>query len=145
MKAAKLADIADKMKGIDVGILSTHTDGGEIASRPMSNNGDVTYAGESYFFTYEEARCVADIGRDPKVSLGYTREGGIFSGSGVYIAIEGQAELIRDRSAFKQHWTPDLDRWFEKGIDTPNLVLLKVKARRITCWEGNEESEAVLS
>ena len=52
---------------------------------------------------------------------------------------------IRDRSAFKQHWTPDLDRWFEKGIDTPNLVLLKVAARRITCWEGNEESEAVLA
>lgn len=145
MKSAKLADIAEKMKGIDVGILSTHTDGGEIACRPMSNNGDVTYAGESYFFTYEEARCVADIERNPKVALGYTKEGGIFSGSGVYIAVEGQAELIRDRAAFKKHWTSDLDRWFEQGVNTPNLVLLKVVARRITLWEGNEESEAVLA
>jgi general stress protein 26 len=34
MKAAKLTNVAEKMKGIDVGILSTHTDGGEIASRP---------------------------------------------------------------------------------------------------------------
>jgi len=144
MKSANITEIAEKMKGIDVGILSTHTEGGEIASRPMSNNGDVTYAGESYFFTYEEARCVTDIERNPKVALGYTREGGIFSGSGVYITIEGQAELIRDRAAFKKHWTPDLDRWFEKGVDTPNLVLLKVAARRITYWEGNEEREAVL-
>lgn len=144
MKTAKLEDIAEKMKGIDVGILSTHTDGGEIASRPMSNNGDVTYAGESYFFTYEEARCVSDIERDPKVALGYTKPGGFFSGSGVYIAIEGKATLIRDRSAFEKHWTADLDRWFERGIDTPNLVLLKVAARRVTCWEGGEESELVL-
>jgi uncharacterized membrane-anchored protein len=27
---------------------------GEIADRPMSNNGDVKYNGESYFFTYED-------------------------------------------------------------------------------------------
>lgn len=31
------------MKGIDIAILSTHTENGEIANRPMSNNGDVAY------------------------------------------------------------------------------------------------------
>jgi Pyridoxamine 5'-phosphate oxidase like len=68
VKSATLADIAEKMKGIDIAILSTHTDNGEIARRPMSNNGDVTYNGTSYFFTTEDARCVKDIGRDPKVA-----------------------------------------------------------------------------
>jgi general stress protein 26 len=144
MKTADLSDIAEKMKGIDIAILSTHTGDGEIASRPMSNNGDVTYAGDSYFFTYEEARCVSDIEGDPKVALGYSKPGGLFSGGGVYIAVEGSAELIRDRAAFQQHWTSDLDRWFDRGVDTPNLVLIKVRARRVTCWNGAEESELTL-
>lgn len=34
-----LADIAQDMAGIDIAILSTHTENGEIANRPMSNNG----------------------------------------------------------------------------------------------------------
>lgn len=47
-----LADIAQDMAGIDIAILSTHTENGEIANRPMSNNGDVAYDGTSYYFSY---------------------------------------------------------------------------------------------
>jgi general stress protein 26 len=57
----------------------------------------------------------------------------------VYIAVDGSAELIRDKAAFAQPWTADLDEWFERGIDTPGLVLLKVQATRIKAWERNEE------
>lgn len=143
VKITKLADIAEKMKGIDIAILSTHTEDGEIASRPMSNNGDVTYDGTSYFFTTEDTRCVSDIGRNAKVSLGYSTEPGFFSG-GTYVSVEGRAELIRDKAAFRQHWNSDLDRWFEQGVDTPNLVLIKVVAKRVNYWEDGEEGQAVL-
>jgi general stress protein 26 len=53
----------------------------------------------------------------------------------VYLAAEGVAEIIKDKAAFEQHWTKDLDVWFEKGIDTPGLVLLKVRAHRIKVWK----------
>ena len=82
--------------------------------------------GTSYYFTYERARTVADIEANPKVALGFTGEGGIFSDA-IYVAVEGTAELIRDKAVFKAHWTSDLDRWFDKGVDTPNIVLIKVK------------------
>jgi general stress protein 26 len=142
-EALTLDHVADAMKGIDIAIMSTHAEGKAIASRPMSNNGDVRYDGTSYFFSYEGASCVADIGRDPNVALGYASNGGIFSGA-VYLAAEGTAEIIEDKAAFQQHWTPDLDVWFEQGIDTPGLVLLKVRAHRIKVWEKNEERELVL-
>jgi general stress protein 26 len=58
MSRKSLADIAKEMACIDIAILSTHTEGGEIANRPMSNNGDVSYDGTSYYFTYEQARAV---------------------------------------------------------------------------------------
>lgn len=142
MNHKSIEDISKRMAGIDIAILSTHTEGGQIANRPMSNNGDV-YGGTSYYFTFEQARTVADIEANPKVALGFTGQGGIFSDA-IYVAVEGTAELIRDKSAFRAHWTSDLDRWFEKGIDTPNIVLIKVKAARITYWDGENEGEVAV-
>jgi general stress protein 26 len=143
MSKKSLAEIAKEMAGIDIAVLSTHTDNGEIANRPMSNNGDVTFDGTSYYFSYEQARAVSDIQRNPKVALGFSSAAGLFS-TGVYVAVEGTAELIRDKAAFKQHWTSDLDKWFENGVDTPGIVLIKVKARRVTYWKGREEGELEL-
>jgi general stress protein 26 len=136
-----LADIAEKMRGIDIAILSTHTAGGQIANRPMSNNGDVTYAGDSWYFTFEQALTVSDIASNPNVALGFAGKDGIFSRNSLYIAVEGTAELVRDKAVFKAHWTPDLDEWFEQGVDTPNIVLIKVRAKRIKYWDGMEQSE----
>ncbi|AWM00016.1 pyridoxamine 5'-phosphate oxidase family protein [Bradyrhizobium amphicarpaeae] len=143
MDKTELAEIAKDMAGIDIAILSTHTDNGEIANRPMSNNGDVSYDGTSYYFAYEQTRTVSDIQRNPKVALGFSSEAGLFS-EGIYVAVEGTAELIRDKGAFQRHWTSDLDEWFDKGIDTPGIILIKVKASRITYWKGREEGEVVL-
>jgi general stress protein 26 len=140
MKHKSIEDISKRMAGIDIAILSTHTQGGQIANRPMSNNGDVAYDGTSYYFTFEQARTVSDIQANPNVALGFTGQGGIFSDA-IYVAVEGVAELIRDKAAFQAHWTGDLDRWFEKGVDTPSLVLVKVKAVRITYWDGEDEGE----
>lgn len=143
MSKKSLADIAKEMAGIDIAILSTHSENGEIANRPMSNNGDVAYDGTSYYFSYEQASAVSDIQRDPKVALGFSSESGLFS-EGIYVAVEGVAELIRDKAAFQQHWTGDLDKWFDDGVDTPGIVLIKVKARRLTFWKGREEDEVEL-
>jgi general stress protein 26 len=57
----------------------------------------------------------------------------------LFIAVDGTAQLIRDRSQFEAHWTKDLDRWFPEGIDTPDLVLIRVHAGRIHYWDGEDE------
>jgi general stress protein 26 len=48
-----LADIAQDMMQIDFCTLTTHAPGGAIGARPMSNNSEVEYDGDSYFFTYQ--------------------------------------------------------------------------------------------
>ncbi len=145
MTQKSLADLASKMRGIDIAMLSTKTAGGEIASRPMSNNGDVDYDGDSYFFTWDSSHVVTDIEADDRVSLAFSVEPGLLTGGGLFIAVEGRAQIIRDKAQFKAHWVPDLDAWFEQGVDTPGIVLLKVRARRIKYWEGQEEGEVKLS
>jgi general stress protein 26 len=130
MSELTLHDLAKKMKGIDIASLSTHADGGEIASRFMSNNGDVEYDGDNWFFTEEKTRTVGEIERDPNVSLAFAGK------HHFYATVEGEAELIRDKVQFEDHWTKGLDMWFKEGVDTPGLVLIKVRAKRIKYWDG---------
>ena len=42
-----LDDISGKLRDIDFAVLLTHTENNEIAGRPMSNNRDVEYDGDS--------------------------------------------------------------------------------------------------
>ncbi|GKS94022.1 pyridoxamine 5'-phosphate oxidase family protein [Acidovorax sp. SUPP2825] len=132
MTQKTLADLAEKMRDIDIAMLSTHTDGGTIAGRPISNNREVDYDGTSCYFTWEQSRMVADIERAPQVSLA-------FQGAKAFlVAVQGNAELVRDRAAFAEHWTPDLDQWFKDGINTQGLVMIRVKASRIHYWDGED-------
>lgn len=140
----RLKFLSDNMKMIDFGMLSTTTEGGAFASRPMSNNGEVDYDGDSYFFTYEQARTVADIERSAQVGLTFTGPTGLQGQPPLFIAVEGIAELIRDKASFAAHWTTGLDRWFQQGVETPDVVMIRVQATRIRYWHSAEQGEITL-
>lgn len=138
MPQKTIAELAQRMREIDIAMLSTHSEGNTIASRPMSNNQQVEFEGHSYYFSDGNTRTISDIESNPKVTL-------TFQGPRRFaLAIEGEAELIRDKAQFQAHWTPDLDKWFEKGIDTPGIVLIKVNARRVHYWDGTDQGEITL-
>ncbi len=136
-----LADISEKMRDIDFTMLSTRAANGAIGSRPMSNNREVDYDGDSFFFTTDDTQMVADIERDAQVGLSLQGKAGLFGVRPFFVAVEGRARLIRDKAQFEEHWTSDLDRWFKQGVDTPGLTLIKVHADRIHYWDGEEEGE----
>ena len=144
MSQMTLPDLSKKMAEIDFAMLSTRAKGGQIAARPMSNNGDVEYKGDSWFFALDSTHTIEDIERDPQVGLSFAGSKGLLGKPPIFIAVEGKAELIRDKAAFSAHWTKDLDYWFEQGTDTPGLVLIKVHATRIHYWDGKDEGELAL-
>lgn len=141
MADKSLSDIAEKMKDIDFAVLSTRTDNGAVAGRPMSNNREVEFDGDAFFFTLESTRTVGDIRRDPHVGLAYQARSGMLGMRPFFLTVEGRGELIQDKGRFAEHWTSDLDRWFEQGVDTPGLTLIKVVAQRVHYWDGYEEGE----
>ncbi len=136
-----LKDLAEKMKDIDFSMLFTRAASGAMAGRPMSNNRDVEYDGNSYFFTLADTKTVEDIERDSTVALSLAGGKSLLGKPGLFIAVEGKADLIREKRLFKEHWTGDLDKWFDQGIDTPGLVLIKVRAIRIHYWNGEDTGE----
>jgi general stress protein 26 len=145
MADKSLAELAEKMKDIDFAILSTKTRSGAVAARPMSNNRQVDFDGDSWFFTCDDTGTVADVETDPQVGLAYQAKSGMLGMRPFFLTIEGRAELIRDKARFAEHWTKDLDRWFKDGIDTPGLTLIKVAAERLHYWDGYDEGELKLS
>ena len=140
-----LKDLAAKMRDIDFTMLVTRTDDGQLAGRPMSNNGDVEYDGDSFFFAWGDSRVVKDIEREPKVAMTLQGKGGLLGKPPLFISVEGKGEIIRDKAAFAEHWNKDLERWFDKGIDTPGLAMIKVRASRLHYWDGEENGDIVVA
>lgn len=136
-----LKDLAAAMRKIDFTMLTTVAPDGGLAARPMSNNADVDYDGDSFFFALDDTQTVAEITVNPKVGLTLHGNSGLLGKPPLFIAAAGEAELIRDKAVFAEHWNPDLERWFEQGVDTPGLVLIKVHAVRVHYWDGEDQGE----
>jgi len=127
--------ISTKMKDLDLCMMSTIGSRNSVNTRPMSNNKDVKYNGESFFFSDSNTRKVKDISKDNSVTLSFIGDKGLF------IIVSGKARIIKSRSVMEEHWVPDLEQWFSKGLDTPGLVLIAVKADKIKYWDKYKEGD----
>jgi general stress protein 26 len=144
MSDLSLHDLSKKMAKLDFTMMATRSPDGTMTARPMSNNGDVEHHGDSYFFAYQTSRKVADLRADPQVTLSYTGAAGMLGGPPLFVTVSGVAALIEDKAAFADHWTKDLDRYFPDGIDTPGVVMIRVDAKAIRYWEGEDEGEITI-
>ena len=133
-----LSAISEKMRKLDICMLTTITTRGMVSSRPMSNNGDVEYDGNSWFFTYDKSRTVKDILENPQVSLGFNGK------KRLYISVTGKAKLVKSKAIMQEHWLTELKRWFPQGIETPGITMIHVKANRIKFWQDEEDGEVKL-
>ena len=133
-----IKDISKIMAKQDIAMLGTRH-GDDQAVRPMSNNRDVEFDGDTYFFTTDDTTTVADIKAHPRVSVSYAD-----AEDDVFIAMTGTATLHTDRETQEKHWKPALEQWFEDGLDTEGLTLIRVNAERVHHWCGRDENELVL-
>jgi general stress protein 26 len=125
--------IAELLRDIDICMLVTRADG-TVRGRPMSNNGNVEFDGDSWFFTYRDTPKVEEIQADPSVELAY-----VGTERGAWISIEGMAEIVEDDDQKKRLWEKSLEQWFPEGPEDDKLVLLKVHADRVHAWADGEE------
>lgn len=130
-----MKDIAEKMAKLDICMFNTSGLGGALDARPMSNNGDVEYDGNSWFFTWHDSGVAEQVEANNQVSLNFNGEGGLF------ITISGTASIVKDKEKMREHWVDSLNQWFEDGIDTEGVVMIHVTARHIRYWRNEEMGE----
>ena len=135
MKSKSLKQIADKIRQLDFCMMLTTDGRGTQFSRPMSNNGDVEFDGNSWFYTYEQSDKVKQIENNPSVSLSFQTADMLF------IHLFGTAKIIKQKSVLAEYWQEDSQMWFPDGIETSGIVLLKVETKKIHYRHKKDEGE----
>ena len=132
-----LTKLRELVKDIDFAMLTTVDRDGTLHSRPMSTNGQIEEDGDLWFFTYGHSHKVEEIGREPHVNVSFAdpkRQS--------YVSISGRAKLVRDRAKIKELWKPALKAWFPKGVDEPDIALLKVFVEKAEFWDSPSSTVA---
>ncbi len=127
----KLQKLRELMKGIDFAMLTTVDDDGGLHSRPMSTQ-EAEFDGDLWFFTSEDTGKVSDVERDARVNVNYARPD-----DHTYVSVTGTALVLNDRAKMQELWSPIYKAYFPKGLDDPNLRLLKVEVTEAEYWEGH--------
>ena len=120
--------VADAMAKIDFCMMQTVGEHG-VNTRPMSNNGDVKYDGDNWFFSRSNSAKVAEISKDSRVQLTFADNDGPS-----FISVWGTGEIVRDTELKKKLWHESLERWFDNGPEDPDVALIKVSAEKIQSW-----------
>jgi len=129
----ELRRLREMVRDIDICMLTTIDERGDLHSRPMSTNGEVEFDGDLWFFTYAGSHMVNEVGHTPKVNASFSDPGGQR-----YVSMTGRGEVVRDRGKMEELWRPQLRAWFPKGLDEPDIALLKDRVERAEYWDSSQ-------
>lgn len=116
-------------ESIDFCMLTT-INGGQLRSRPMSTQ-EMDENGELWFFTSDQTHKVDEIEADSRVNVAYSQPD-----DNTYVSVSGRGSVSKDRQKMEELWNPVLKAWFPKGLDDPNLALLKVSVEEAEYWDS---------
>jgi general stress protein 26 len=137
--SAAIRKVARLMRKLDFCMLTTRTGRGALRARPMSNNGEVEFDGDVWFFSHARARKVRDIEASPGVHLSY-----IDLERWRFISMTGRAVIVTDVAKKQELWLDDLKRWFKTGPESASVVLIKVTPTLVSYWSKTDEGEISL-
>ena len=123
------------MKNLDFCMMVTKDGRNTLHSRPMSNNGEVEYDGDSWFFSYRDSNKVKQIENNPMISLIFQTDDMTF------VDCYGMASVTENRKMLEEKWVKGLEMWFPDGIETEGICLIKVSAHRIQFWGKHGDGE----
>lgn len=131
LKQAQTVDlkkIGEIIEEVNVGMLTTYNHGGGLCSRPMYVQ-EVDEDGTLWFFTSSTSHLISEIRNNPNVQV-------TFSSENKFVAAIGKGHEVFDRSRMQELWSPTLKTWFKDGLETQDLVLLKINLQDIEYWDS---------
>ena len=126
----EIQKLGELIKSIRIAMLTTVDLEGRLHSRPMANQ-DTVFDGTLWFFTDENSAKVHELERDKQVNLSYSSPE-----DNRYVSVSGTAAVVRDRAKMQELWTPLHKAWFPKGLEDPNIALLRVDVERAEYWDS---------
>ena len=122
-------ELKELVEDIDFTMLTTQDAGGNLVSRPMSTR-EMDENGDIWFFLADDSKKADEAEADTDVGLSYADAKGMR-----FVTVAGRASVVHDRAKMEQLYSPSLDIWFEDGLDTPGIALLRVTPVESQFWE----------
>ena len=104
------------------------TDDGSTCS-PMSAI-KVCDQGNIWFFSEKDSDKNKVIASDKNVQLFFSHPE-----KGSYLVVNGEAQIILDKTKVVELWTPVAKIWFKEGKDDPNISIIKVTPTTAYYWD----------
>ena len=125
-----LKKLAKMIEGISLAMLTTVDDRGILRSRPMATQ-QAEFDGTLWFFTKESSGKSDEVKMDSHVNVAYSD-----NHRHSYVSASGDARIVRDGAKMKELWNPFVAAWFPKGLEDPELCLLKVNVSEAEYWDA---------
>ncbi len=127
-KSEQTAKLWELIDGIKIAMLTTR-DGDVLRSRPMELI-QTERDGTLWFFTYASSHKTSEVESENAVNLSFADKK-----NQNYVSISGIAAVVRNRAKAQDLWTEELRTWFPRGLDDPELALLRVSVRQAEYWD----------
>ena len=129
-KDDSLEKLGKLIDGIDIAMLTTRIGDGRLLSRPLRVQ-ELDAEGALWFITDRNSHKAEEIRLQPQVNASFA------SGErNTYVSIAGSASVVFDKARLSQMWTPAMSVFYPKGVDDPDLCLLRVQAESAEYWDG---------
>jgi general stress protein 26 len=130
-KSNDLARLAALVRQIRTGMLTTLEVDGSLRSRPLETV-ELDREGRLWFFSQASSpkSARAEAG-DHQVNVSYADPR-----DEDFASISGTARVVRDLEKMRALWTPELGRWFPRGLEDPDLALLEVRIDKAEYWHA---------
>jgi protease I len=141
-RADQIAKIGELIKDVRIAMLTTHEPDGSMRSRPMATQMK-KFDGTLWFFTAIHSGKSAELAEDQHVNVSYAEPK-----INRYISVSGRGRVLpvsRDRKRAEELWTPFVKAWFPKGLDDPELGLLRIEVERAEYWDAPAGKVVVLA
>jgi general stress protein 26 len=130
---SKVADnkkIGEIIGSIQVGMLTTVLANGELRSRPMLC-ADCDF--DSLWFLVKESKpLIAEAIGNRVVNVAFASPE-----KEQYASVSGLAQLVEDEKMTQKLWRSELKSYFSKGLEEPDLALLRVDIHHAEAWDGD--------
>jgi general stress protein 26 len=113
----------------DTAMLVTQSQDGSLRSRPMAL-ADNDENGDLWFVTALDAPKVDELLADDRAAAA-------MQSATRFLSVSGRASIVRDPDKLRRLWRPAYNALFPKGIDDPNVALVRLRSEVGEYWDNH--------
>jgi len=129
LKVADNSKMEQIIRSIQIGMLTTVQENGELRSRPMLC---ADYDLDSLWFLVKESKpLIAESMSNRIVNVAFASPE-----KKIYASVTGLAQLVEDSKLVQKLWRPEMMSWFPGGLNESGLALLRIDIQHIEAWDS---------